>query len=70
MAEKQIDKAFDVKRVSGRLMMIKMIVGEVVVTALSVYAPQSRLTIAQKELFYDSLQNLVQTIDDSETLLI
>ena len=30
---------FDVKRVSDRLMMIKVIVGEVVVTVLSVYAP-------------------------------
>ena len=50
-------------------MMIKMIVGEVVVTALSVYAPQSGLTIAEKELFYESLQTLVQIIDDSEMLL-
>ena len=50
-------------------MMIKMIVGEVVVTALSVYAPQSELTIAEKELFYESLQTLVQIIDDSEMLL-
>ena len=51
-------------------MMIKMIVGEVVVTVLSVYAPQTGFTIAEKELFCDSLQNLVQIIDDSETLLI
>ena len=50
-------------------MMIKMIVGKVV-TVLLVYAPQSGLTIAEKELFYDSLQNLVQTIDDSKMLLI
>ena len=70
LAWKWIVKMFDVKRVPDRLIIIKMIVGEVVVTVLSVYAPQTWLTIAQKELFYDSLQNLVQTIDDSETLLI
>ena len=39
---------FDAKRVSDRLMMIKMIVGEVVVTVLSVYVPQFGLTIAKK----------------------
>ena len=49
-------------------MMIKLIVGEVAVTVLSVYSPQTGLTIAEKELFYNSQQNLVQTIDDSETL--
>ena len=69
LAEKRIDKVFDVKRVSDRLIMVKMIIGEVVVTVLSVYARQSGLTIAEKELLYDSLQNLVQTIDDSETFL-
>ena len=39
LAEKWIDNVFDVKRVSNHLMMIKMIVGEVFVTVLSVYAP-------------------------------
>ena len=60
---------FDIKRVSDRLMMIKMIVGTVVVTVLLVYAPQTRLTIAEKELFYDSLSNLFQTIDVLEKLI-
>ena len=59
---------FDVKRVSDGLMMIRMIVGEVV-TVLSIYTPQFGL-ITEKELFYDSVQNLVQTINYSETLLI
>ena len=47
-----------------------MIVGKVFVTVLLVYAPQTGLNIAETELFYDSLQNLVQTIDDLEMLLI
>ena len=64
-----IDKVFHVKRVSDRLMIIRMVVGEFVVTELSVYAPQTGLTIAEKELFYDSLQNLAQTINDLETPL-
>ena len=48
--EKWIDKMFSVKRVSDHLMMIKMIDGEVVVTLLFVYFPQTRLTIAEKDL--------------------
>ena len=60
---------FDVKRVSSRLMMIKIIVGEVVVTAFSVYTPQTGLTMAEKELFCDSLQNLVQNLVIFEKLL-
>ena len=59
---------FDVRRVSDRLTIIKVTVGEVVVTVLSVYASQTVLTIAEKELFYDNLQNLVQTTDDLEML--
>ena len=35
LAEKWIDKVFDVKRVSDPLMIIKMIVGEVAATVLS-----------------------------------
>ena len=62
LAEKWIDKVFYVKRVSDRLMRFKMIVGEVVVTVLSVYAPQSGLTIAEKELFYDSLKTLSKVL--------
>ena len=38
LPEKGIDKVLDIKRVSDRLRMIKMIVGEVV-TVLSVYTP-------------------------------
>ena len=47
-----------------------MMVCEVVVTVLLVYVPQTGLNIAEKELFFDSLENLVQTNDDLEILLI
>ena len=41
------------------LMTIKIIVGEVFVAVLLVFVPQTGLTMAAKELFYNSLQNLV-----------
>ena len=42
---------FHVKHVSDHLMTIKMILGEVDVTELLVYAPQTGFTIAEKEIF-------------------
>ena len=50
LAEKWINKMLNVKCVSDHLMMIKMIVGEVVVTVLFIYLPQTGLTIAEKDL--------------------
>ena len=70
LAERWIEKIFDIRRVSDRLTIIKVTVGEVAVTALLVYAPQTGLTIGEKELFYNNLQNLVQTIDESDMFLI
>ena len=39
LAEKWVDKVYDIKRVSDRIMLIKLLLGEAVLTVLSVYAP-------------------------------
>ena len=53
LTEKWKDRIFYVKRVSDCLTMIKLVFGEVVITILllflSIYAPQLRLTISDKE---------------------
>ena len=41
VAEEWIEKVFEVQRVSGWIILVKLIVGQSVVTFLSVYAPQS-----------------------------
>ena len=41
VAEEWIEKVFEVQRVSDRIVLVKLIVGQRVVTFLSVYAPQS-----------------------------
>ena len=58
LAEKWIDKVFDVKRYNDRVMLLKLIVGETIVTFLSVYAPQSGLADSEKEKFYDLLHDV------------
>ena len=57
LGEKWIDMVFDVGRVTDR-MIIRMVLGRVVFTFLSVYAP-IRTTEADDDSFYDQLQRLV-----------
>ena len=46
---------FDVKHVSVRRMLIKLVAGKNTVTVLSVYAPQAGLDDSVKDLFYENL---------------
>ena len=49
-------------------MLIKVIIGESVVTFLTVYAPQTGLSEAEKEKFYDLVQEVVSGLSDSEII--
>ena len=55
MAEKWIEQVFEVKQVSDRIILVKIIVGQQVLCFLSVYAPQCGLSDSVKDLFYDHL---------------
>ena len=68
LSEKWIEKVFEVKRYSDRVMLIKIIIGESVVSFLSVYAPQSGLAESEKEKFYDLVQEVVSGLPESEML--
>ena len=41
LAEKWVDKVYDIKQVSDRIMLIKLLLGEAILAVLSVYAPQT-----------------------------
>ena len=49
-------------------MLIKVTIGESVVTFLSVYAPQSGLTESDKEKFYDLVQEVVASLPQLELI--
>ena len=55
--------------VSDRILLIKLIVGQRVVTLLSVYAPQSGLSDVDKDLFFDQLRAVTARIPRSELLI-
>ena len=69
MAEKWIEKVFEVKRVSDRIILVKIIVGQQVLCLLSVYAPQCGLSDSVKDLFYDQLRAVTAMIPASEFLI-
>ena len=53
LAEKWVDKVIRVKRFSDRIMLLRLIIGSVIFTFFSIYAPQAVLPEAQKVSFYD-----------------
>ena len=69
VAEEWIEKVFEVQRVSDRIILAKFIVGQRVVTFLSVYAPQSGLSDEVKDLFFDQLHAVTARIPASEFLI-
>ena len=66
---KWVDKVYDIKRVSDRIMLIKLLVGEAVLMVLSVYAPQTGLEESTKDAFYDSLQTVISELPDKEIVI-
>ena len=69
VAEEWIEKVFEVQRVSDRILLVKLIVGQCVVTPLSVYAPQGGLSDVDKDLFFDQLRAVTARIPRSEFLI-
>ena len=69
LAEKWVDKVYDIKRVSDRIMLIKLLIGESVITVLPVYAPQTGLEQSTKDVFYDSLQATVSALPEKEIVI-
>ena len=70
VADRWIEKVLDVKRVSERLMVVRVIVGRSVLNLISVYAPQAGWSREVKEEFLAMLGEVVSRIDSSEKLLI
>jgi len=68
LADQWLEKVFDVQHISDRIIQIRLILGKVIFTFLSIYAPQVGRTEAEKQHFYDQLQVSVNRIPASEVL--
>ena len=69
VAEKWIEKVFEVKRVSDRINLVKIIVSQRVLCFLSVYGPQCGLSDSVEGLFYNQLRAVTAMIPASEFLI-
>jgi hypothetical protein len=70
VAERWVEKVIEVKRVSARLMLLRVMVGGSVLNLISVYAPQVGRSMEEKEEFYVSLLKTVSSVDANERLVV
>ena len=65
-----VEQVVDVKRKSDCILSIKLVVGSEVLNVVSIYGPQVGLDEEIKKLFWEDLDEVVQSIPQSEGLLI
>ena len=68
--KKWVDNVMEVKRVSERILTIRVRVEMKILNLISVYAPQVGRTRAEKEEFYEKLFEVVSAINDKESLFL
>jgi len=65
-----VEQVVDVRRKSDRILSIKLVVGSEIFNIVSVYVPQVGLDEEIKRLFWEDLDEVVQSIPQNEGLLI
>ncbi|KAF3684381.1 Dimethylallylcistransferase, chloroplastic [Capsicum annuum] len=68
--EKLGEQVVEVKRVSDKLMSIKLVIGGSTVNVISVYAPQVGLEEKEKKEFWEVLDEVVRSILSNKNLLV
>ena len=70
LSRKWKDNVVDLKRVSDRLMGIKLKGGQEMIMIISAYGPQVGCADEEKEAFLDDLEDMVGKVKESEVLVI
>ena len=70
VAEKWVDSVIDVKRVSERLLVLRLAVGKVVLNIVCVYAPQAGRAAVEKEEFLAVLGDCLRMVNRDEELIV
>ena len=70
LAEKWVEKVFEVQRISDRILLLKLLLGKQVFTFVALYAPQVGRPMDEKDQFYDQLQSTVMGVPTSEVLFV
>ena len=69
-AEQYIDKVVEVRRVSDRVIILKVLLGKTVLNVISAYAPQAGRPNEEKEEFWVLLARTVSELSECEKLVV
>ena len=64
------DGVVDVRRRGDRIILVRIVVGDLAVNVISAYAPQVGLSESSKSQFWEDLDSMVSTVPISEKLFI
>jgi exonuclease III len=64
------DGVVDVRRQGDRIILVRLIIGDLVLNVISAYAPQVGLSESSKSQFWKDLDSMVSTVSISEKLFI
>jgi hypothetical protein len=64
------DKVIEVRKISSRLILLKMILNERVISIISAYAPQVGREAVAKDDFWDTLSAICMDISDKEMIIV
>ena len=70
MVKRWLVKIIDIIRVRDGMSVIKLLVQEIIISVISVYAPQCGSDDSQKDDFYDILINVVRNLGEKEIVVI
>jgi len=58
ISDRWIDRIIDVKRVNERIMCLKMLIGDKLVTCICAYAPETGRSAEEKDSFWDQITGI------------
>ena len=70
IAEKWFESVVEVKRVSESIIAVKLVLNDLVVNVLSVYAPQVGRSEEEKDTFWDKAFQLVSSMPQNEMVIV
>ena len=70
VAERWVDNVIEVRRVSGRLLILRVTIGKSVMNLVSAYAPQVNRDMEEKEAFLALLGKTLSGISGNEKVMV
>ena len=70
ISDRWIDRIIDVKRVNERIMCLKVLIGDKLVTCICAHVPQTGRSAEEKDPFWDQMISVTESIPASELIVV